>query len=514
MHLDKADLAASQNGVWSISAYRENFYVHNALERYGLLPSLPKYNPDGSLDVYLQGKSPGADKESNWLPLPPAPRCVRHSREGLAMISRSTVEPVHQLWCVLDGSSQARRCPAAHVYQLALWPCLIFLLPLVLAVGCATVSHNSVPKALVSQASLVDMSNVRAWGDTFSPVLQRSLVESIHQARAIDPRGVVDATGYINVLALSGGGANGAFGAGLLNGWTAAGTRPVFKLVTGISTGALIAPFAFLGSDYDATLREFYTTISTKDIYRERSYFAILFDPSSIVDTTPLQTILAKQVNERVLAEVAQAHRQGRRLFVGTTNMEAGKLVIWDMGAIATSGKPGALELFRNVMLASTSIPVAFPAVYIPVMADGKRYEEMHVDGGTATQVFFYGFTLDLHAVHQEAGIQGRLPIRLYVIRNGKLTVPWQLMLPRILPIAERSLHDLLGAQVVGDLYRIYTIAQRDGIEFNLAHIPEDYEIDAKESFDREAMNRLYQLGYEWARAGYPWQHLPPGLRE
>jgi hypothetical protein len=430
------------------------------------------------------------------------------------MISRSTVEHMDQLECVSAASSQTRRCSGARVYLFAPWPCLIFLVPLVVAVGCATVSHNTVPKDLISQATVVDMPNIRAWGDTYSTVLQRSLVESIHQARAIDPRGVVDTTGHVNVLALSGGGANGAFGAGLLNGWTAAGTRPVFKLVTGISTGALIAPFAFLGSDYDSTLREFYTTISTKDIYNERSYLAILFDPSSMVDTTPLQTILAMQVNERVLAAVALAHRQGRRLFIGTTNMEAGKLVIWDMGAIATSGRPGTLELFRKVMLASASIPVAFPPVYFSVMVDGKRYEEMHVDGGTAAQVFFYGFTLDLHAAQQEAGSQGWVPVRLYVIRNGKLTVRWQLILPSILPIAERSLHDLIGAQVVGDLYRIYTIAQRDGIEFNLAHIPEDYDIDAKESFDHEAMNRLYQLGYEWARAGYPWQHLPPGLQE
>jgi Patatin-like phospholipase len=430
------------------------------------------------------------------------------------MISGSTVRHEDQREGVSTGSRQTRRCSAAHVCPSVPWPCLVSLVPLMLAVGCATVSRDSVPKELVSQATLVDMPNVRAWGDEYSPVLQRSLVESVQQARAIDPGGVVDATGHVNVLALSGGGANGAFGAGLLNGWTAAGTRPVFKLVTGISTGALIAPFAFLGSDYDSTLREFYTTVSTKDIYNERSYFAILFDSSSMVDTTPLQTILSKQVNERVLAEVAQAHQRGRRLFIGTTNMEAGKLVIWDMGAIATSGNPGALELFRKVMLASASIPVAFPPVYIPVVADGKRYEEMHVDGGTATQVFFYGFTLDLHAAAREVGIQGRTPVRLYVIRNGKLTVPWQLMLPRILPIAERSLHGLLGAQVVGDLYRIYTIAQRDGIEFNLTHIPEDYDIGAKESFDREAMNRLYQLGYEWARDGHPWQHLPPGLRE
>jgi Patatin-like phospholipase len=430
------------------------------------------------------------------------------------MISGGTAEHVDRSGCVSTVARQAPQRSHAREYPFPQWPCFICLALLVLAIGCSTVTHNSVPKALVSHATLVDMPNVRAWGDEYSPVLQQSLVESIHQARAINPRGMVDTTGHANVLALSGGGANGAFGAGLLNGWTAAGTRPVFKLVTGISTGALIAPFAFLGSAYDSTLREFYTTVSTKDIYTERSFLAILFDSSSMADTTPLQAILARQVNERVLAEVAQVHREGRRLFIGTTNMEAGKLVIWDMGAIATSGKPAALELFRKVMLASASIPVAFPAVYFPVIADGEQYEEMHVDGGAATQVFFYGFTLDLHAAAREAGIQGRTPIRLYVVRNGKLSVPWQLMLPRILPIAERSLHGLLGAQVVGDLFRIYTITQRDGIEFNLAHIPEDYDIEPKESFDREVMNRLYQLGYEWARAGYPWQHLPPGLRE
>jgi hypothetical protein len=423
------------------------------------------------------------------------------------MISRSPADhPIH----VSIASAQAK----LHMYWLPTWPYVLVLVPLMLAVGCATVAHNTVPKDLVSQARVPDMPDVRAWGDEFSPVLQRSVVESIHQARAIDPRGVIDPTGAVNVLALSGGGANGAFGAGLLNGWTAAGTRPVFKLVTGISTGALIAPFAFLGSDYDATLREFYTTVSTKDIYREKSVFGILADRSSMTDTAPLQAVLAQQGDERVLVAVAQAHQQGRRLLIGTTNMEAGRLVIWDMGAIAVSAKPGALELFRKVMLASASIPVAFPPVYIPVEAGGQRYEEMHVDGGTATQVFFYGFTLDLDAAQREAGIQERGRVRLFVIRNGKLTVPWQLISPRILPVADRALNGLIGAQVVGDLYRIYTIATRDDIEFNLAYIPNDYDIGAKESFDKEAMNRLFQLGYEWARAGYPWQKLPPGLRE
>jgi hypothetical protein len=427
------------------------------------------------------------------------------------MISQnSVIEPI----LVRLASGAVQVLTGERSSQLRRWTPLLVLVPLLLAVGCATVTHQTVPKELISEATVPDMPDVRAWGDQYSPVLQRGLVESIRQARAIDPRGVVDATGAVNVLALSGGGANGAFGAGLLKGWSEAGTRPVFKLVTGISTGALIAPFAFLGSGYDATLEDFYTTITTKDIYRERSFLAILFDPSSMVDTTPLQTVVAKQVDEKILAAVAEAHQRGRRLFIGTTNMEAGKLVIWDMGAIATSGKPGALELFRKVMLASAAIPVAFPPMYIPVEAGGKRYEEMHVDGGTAAQVFFYGFTLDLDAAARELGIQkGATRVRLFIIRNGKLTVPWQLVSPRILPIADRSLNGLIGSQVVGDLYRIYTVAQQDGIEFNLAYIPDDYEIGAQESFDKEAMKRLFQLGYEWGRAGYPWQTLPPGLR-
>ena len=233
-----------------------------------------------------------------------------------------------------------------------------------------------------------------------------------------------------------------------------------------------------------------------------------------MVDTRPLQKIVAKQIDAPLLAVVAQAHQQGRRLFIGTTNMEAGRFVIWDMGAIAASGQPGALEFFRKVILASAAIPVAFPPMYIPVEADGRRYEEMHVDGGTAAQVFFYGFTLDLDAAQRELGIQNRGRVRLFIVRNGKLTVPWKLVSPRLLPIADRSLNGLIGSQVVGDLFRIYTVTQREGIEFNLAYIPDDYDIGAQESFDQEAMNRLFQLGYEWARAGYPWQKLPPGLRE
>ena len=235
---------------------------------------------------------------------------------------------------------------------------------LLVAGGCAAPHRDAVPKELADQAQLPGFPDVRDWGDRFSPALQRSLVQSIHQARAIHPQGVADESGAVNVLALSGGGANGAFGAGFLCGWSASGHRPPFKLVTGISTGALQAPFAFLGSEYDETLRTAYTTITTKDVYRERSLLDILFNAESLADTRPLAQTIARQVDEKVLAAVAEAHARGRRLFVGTTNIDAGKLVIWDMGAIAASGQPGALDLFRRVMLASAAIPVAFPRCF------------------------------------------------------------------------------------------------------------------------------------------------------
>jgi predicted acylesterase/phospholipase RssA len=388
---------------------------------------------------------------------------------------------------------------------------VLAILPVLIAVSCAAPARNAVPRELASKAQIPGLSDVRDWGDRFSSVLQRGLVQSIHQARAVNPRGGGDEDGSLSVLALSGGGANGAFGAGFLCGWSAAGARPTFKLVTGISTGALLAPFAFLGPEYDETLRTAFTTISTKDIYRERSLLEILLNSEYLADTRPLARMIARLVDEKVFTAVAEAHQQGRRLLVGTTNFDAGKLVIWDMGAIATSGRPGALELFRKVMLASAALPIAFPPVHFEVEADGRRYEETHVDGGLVTQVFFYGCTLDLPAAARETGLSGGGPVRLYVVRNGHLTNSWRLTPRGMLPITDRTINSFLGAQAIGDLYRIYVFAKRDGIEFNYACIPDDYVPAATESFDRTEMNRLFDLGFESARAGYVWHKLPPG---
>ena len=379
--------------------------------------------------------------------------------------------------------------------------------------GCGNhAERHPVPLDALDRAEIPGMPGIRAWGGQPSKVFQADLVESIRQARAVDPRGVVDAAGSINVLALSGGGPDGAFGAGLLCGWTKAGTRPPFKLVTGISTGSLIAPFAFLGSAYDEPLKHFYTSVSTADIYTSRSPLSVLWGTDGLADTSPLANLLVQCIDDKVLAAVAAEHRKGRRLYIGTTNLEAGRIVVWNMGAIAASGRPDALQLFRDVMRASASIPVAFPPVYFDVEVEGRKYDEMHVDGGTTTQVFFYGFMLDIAAAMREAGVESKPPVRIFVVKNGGLRPQGSHVEPLLLPIAGRAVLQLCYSQGIGDLYRIYATATRDGIDFNLTYIPDEYKAAPKEMFDRVEMKRLFDFAYEKASRGYSWLKLPPGM--
>ncbi len=379
--------------------------------------------------------------------------------------------------------------------------------------GCGVTRHP-LPEDLAGEATVAGMRDIRAWGDKFSPVFQANLVESVRQVRAVDPRGVIGPNGYVNVLAISGGGPDGAFGAGLLCGWTEAGDRPSFKLVTGISTGALTAPFAFVGPEYDGVLKRFYTTVNTADIYTKRPVLSVLFGSDSLTDNAPLARLIAQVVDEKLLAAVAKAHSQGRRLYIGTTNLDASRLTVWNMGAIASHGGPEALDLFRKVMRASASIPVAFPPVLLQVQARGRQYDEMYVDGGASVQVFFYGSMLDLKAAAHEAGVAAIPPVRIYVIRNDQLKSTWQTVQPRLLPIAARSVSTLLYHEGVGDLFRIYTVAHREGIDYKFTSIPDDFQSNAKQPFDPEEMTRLFETAFKMAKRGYPWQSLPPGLGE
>ncbi len=380
--------------------------------------------------------------------------------------------------------------------------------------GCAG-SRHAVPMELVPEAEVVGMPGVRAFGDLPSSLFQRSLLDSIKQEDPRDFPPQSDGTTTYPALALSGGGANGAYSAGLLNGWSKEGSRPVFKIVTGVSTGALIAPMVFLGSEYDGKLKEFYTTISSKDIFKKKGILGII-GGTSLASTKPLAHLIAKGVDESFLQAVADAHSQGRRLYIGTTNLDSQRLVVWDMGAIASSGDKGALELFRKIMLASASIPVIFPPVYIDVEAGGKRYREMHVDGGVTTEVFFlYGLVGDFRSALRETGLDpSKVRLKLYIVRSGKIQPMWEQVKNKTFPIAERSLANLTRMHAIGDLYRLYAITEARGGDFNLAYIPDNYLPVPKETFDPVEMNRLFNLGFKEAVGGYPWRKYPPFWQE
>jgi len=391
-----------------------------------------------------------------------------------------------------------------------------------LIVSCAkTRVYNPLPANLEDQVQATNFENVRVWGDKDSPLLDKIAIESIKKEMVA--YGKDELKKPVTYLALSGGGENGAFGAGLLCGWTAAGNRPTFKLVTGISTGALLAPFAFLGSEYDAKLKEVYTTITDKDVYDKKSILTAYWR-ESMFDTKPLAETIGTYIDEDVLAAVAREYEKGRILLVGTTQLDAQRLVIWDMGAIASSGNPDALDLFRKVLLASASMPAIFPPVYMNVTADGKQYEEMHVDGGTVTEMMLYNEAIKPMMAHVKAAkkmigndelIEGLIHRKraLYIIRNDPVNPEWDHVKPRLGNIAGRAISTLVKTHGEGDLYRIYVLALRDKIDYNLASIPSDFNAPSQGMFDTVYMQKLFNLAYEMAKKGYPWEKYPPGYQ-
>lgn len=373
----------------------------------------------------------------------------------------------------------------------------LFLMLIVTSIvlsGCSLPRHP-VPLARISDGQLAGFSGVRYWDVQYNPDV------TIDSSNSSD----------CSFLALSGGGANGAFGAGFLNGWTDSGTRPDFKIVTGISTGALIAPLAFLGSEYDKELAEGYTTIRTKDILNIQGLLGfgvlpVLFG-ESYASTEPLQNMIADMLSPEVFEAIAAEHKKGRRLYIGTTNLDAQRVVIWDMGAIASSDNPDALKLFKKVMLASASIPGAFPPVRFNVEIDDKKYDEMHVDGGVITGVFGYGAHLFKDA--QNKGLCG-----FYVIKNGKLDVEAEQVRRHVFPISVRSFGTLMKAQSWGDMLRLYGTAKRDNVDFHYISLPYGYEAKGNEMFDPEEMKRLYELGYSIATSDNPWQKEIPASKD
>ena len=361
--------------------------------------------------------------------------------------------------------------------------------------------RDVLPERLVDEADLAGLPGVRIWGDASA-----SEIDRLVKAEAAKPRPVASTQA---LLAISGGAGDGAYGAGLLVGWSAAGTRPRFNLVTGISAGGLIAPFVFAGPQRDGQLKEVFTKYGTADIFLDNGLPGLL-GGSSVADSAPLANLIAKYVDRQLLREIAAEYRKGNLLLIGTANLEAQRPVLWDMGRIAVSGHPRALELFRRIPLASASIPGVFPPVRIQVRAGGRTYEEVHVDGGITQQVFLAPSAFAFSGLDRALGTQ--VSRRLYVILNGKVSPIWEPVEERTLSIAQRSISTLTKYQSIGDLYRIYTRAKRDNIDFNLAAIPASFNVKSASPFDPAYLVPLFQLGYRQGRQGYPWLAVPPGV--
>jgi hypothetical protein len=367
----------------------------------------------------------------------------------------------------------------------------------------------AVPQELTQRAQIPGIPNARYFvGLDTEPFVRDVLAARQREQEYLASTGSAGELPPVALLALSGGGDKGAFGAGLLNGWTAKGDRPPFKAVTGISTGALIASFAFLGSDYDAALKEVFTTIGPTDVLTRRSVIAAI-ENDGMADNQPLWGLISEQIDQDLLDAVAEQHRRGRILLIGTTNLDARQPVIWNMGNIAASGAPGALDLYRSILLASAAIPGAFPPTMIRVEVDGEAYDEMHVDGGASAQVFLYPPSMPSIALSMGQAMSRKGSA--YIIRNSWLNSTYDPSNRRTIDIAARAVSSLIQTQGFGDLYRIFLTAQRDGFDFNLAFIGPDFKYGPVEQFDTGFMNALYDYGYELGKAGYPWEKVPPG---
>lgn len=314
-----------------------------------------------------------------------------------------------------------------------------------------------------------------------------------------------------SVLCLSGGGSYGAYSAGVLCGWTARGDRPEFDVVTGISTGALIAPFAFLGPDDDDTIRTLFTTVRDRDIYRKR-YVRGLVGPS-FASNEPLARRLRQIVDCQFMQRLAVEHRRGRRLYLGTTELEGKRFVVWDIGAIACRGTPQDADLIVRVLLASTAIPGFFPPEDIPVTVNGQPFVERHVDGGVSSSLFFRPPYVPPEVLAANPAARSLYGTNVYAVVAGKLFADPATVSPRALRITAEALSAILYAQGRGDLVRLWTICELTGMTYHQTAIPAEFPAPRSSTeFDPEAMTAMFNEGVRQVFAGTVWRRTPPGV--
>jgi hypothetical protein len=378
------------------------------------------------------------------------------------------------------------------------------------AAACARAERQPVPASLVSEARVPVTGATRFWGDEVPKDIYTFVQTHMPSVQRIAAGATMkNGRPHVEYLALSGGAEDGAFGAGLLTGWSKRGDRPRFEVVTGVSAGALIAPYAYLGPRYDAQLAELWNNFDASAVATPQ-VLAGIFGADALADSTPLRNLIARHVERRMLAEIAQEYRNGRLLMIGTTNLDAQRQVIWNMGEIAVAAENDreAAQLFRDVLLASASVPGIFPPVHVKVRVGDKVFEEMHVDGGPTRQVFLAPAQFSLKTFDR---LYPKPPHRtIYVIRNGKIGPEYEAVQPNVLAISARSLFTLTKHQGMGDLNQIFAMAERDGAAFRLASIPQSFNVKSTKAFEPAYMRPLFALGQRLGQSGNAWAKTPP----
>jgi predicted acylesterase/phospholipase RssA len=365
-----------------------------------------------------------------------------------------------------------------------------------------------VPSTEVEAAHISGYSEIRFWGDEVTPTIEAVIRRQYCQVRQAALAGNPGASiRKADFLAISGGGGDGAYVAGFLTGWARSGQRPHFEVVTGVSTGALAAPFVFLGPRYDGVLRDIYTRYGDSDLIIDRGFLGFL--GSSRYDAAPLRRLIEQYMTNDLLEAIAQEYSKRRRLLVQATNIDAQRPVIWDLSAIAASQQSDRRDPIVQVLLASSAIPGIFPPIRIRVNADGRSYDELHVDGGVTAQLFFAP-PRTRFARFEKMAFGSARERTLFVIRNGRLTPDYKPTEERAFPLAVRSIATLTKYQGLSDLRRLDRIASETNARVLFTSIPPTFSQTARSEFDRAYMGELFLVGKQMGQSGQAWHSNPP----
>ena len=383
----------------------------------------------------------------------------------------------------------------------------------VIGVGC-TASRDRDKPPIAPYTVLRSQDDAARAGNY--PNLDRQTYDTLAAALAAPPGGATavkpsaEPARPLQILAVSGGGQYGAYGAGLIVGWTATGQRPEFDVVTGISSGAFVASMVYIGPKWDWLLTKVFTTTPTEGLIKKQPVRSLL-TTASLSSSAPMKELIDREVTADFCADIRTQHQRGRRCYIGTMNQNTRRVVIWDLGAVASSGRPDADDLVRKILLAAAAVPFLLPAVEFDLTVNGVNYREAHNDGGTVCQSFV---RLPPSAPTPDPADPAKRWLtgsKLYIIAGGKVFVDPVEGRPDVIARARGAASGSLYALYRSDLWRLYAVCVASGTEYRHTAIPQETVVTGSAfEFDPVAMTKLYKLGYERITCGDPWRRDPP----